>query len=463
MKQHGSTDICATELNVDAADRLLALPCAPTDAAGARMPGLDVIEAMVDHTLRTRFRGVLETYMTDALRRMEESFERRLAEMESTISRLSVQQACLVHSLPLALQPQPQHAALPPPRSLKLRAHQEQQPIDRTTSEAHDDSDDDDEAAAPRPAESEPAQEEETAFSTAFEEKDCAQGSPPTAIPVTVSDKLVLNVGGRVFHTLRSTLAMYPDTMLGAMFSSRNEGMVPRTHEYFFDRNGDLFASILDFYRTGELVRPVGVAEEAWLTELDYWNIPLPEEPEPIESVDAAEAAAREAARKVAATQAETNLTNRLAMVARNRPLFLERTFNRLVTELSSVLLEWGMACFEVRGRTTIARKNVMFITNNCAKSVLPARLAFPGSEKGLTMQEMEQRGVKVFRNNDMMGNLIKMQTAERAYVLGLLAERLWRERGIDVTFDDFRVSVSRGLSAAVNVSGSVEWPTTAP
>jgi hypothetical protein len=149
------------------------------------------------------------------------------------------------------------------------------------------------------------------------------------------------------------------------------------------------------------------VAEEAWLTELDYWNIPLPEEPEPIESVDAAEAAAREAARKAAATQAETNLTNRLAMVARNRPLFLERTFNRLVTQLSSVLLgththtartrththsranhvglsrvEWGMASFEVRGRTTIARKNVMFVTNNCAKSVLPARLAFPGSEK---------------------------------------------------------------------------------
>ena len=104
-------------------------------------------------------------------------------------------------------------------------------------------------------------------------------------------------------------------------------------------------------------------------------------------------------------------------------------------------------------------------------------------------MPEMEQRGIKVFRNNgttlpqlkfgvikgfffnsdtnlggaDMVGYLIKMQTAERAYVLGLLAERLWRERGIDVTFDDFRVSVSRGLSAAVNVSGSVEWPAPAP
>jgi hypothetical protein len=52
------------------------------------------------------------------------------------------------------------------------------------------------------------------------------------------------------------------------------------------------------------------------------------------------------------------------------------------------------MACFEVRGRTTIARKNVMFITNNCAKSVLPARLAFPGSEKvsALTNCELGQR-----------------------------------------------------------------------
>lgn len=132
--------------------------------------------------------------MTDALRRMEESFERRLAEMESTISRLSLQQACLVHSLPLALQPQ--HAAQLPPRSLKPRAHQEQQPIDHTTYEAHDDSDNN--AAT----ESEPAQEE-NAFSTAFEERDYSQGSPPTAVPATMSDKLVLNVGGRVFHTLR--------------------------------------------------------------------------------------------------------------------------------------------------------------------------------------------------------------------------------------------------------------------
>ena len=132
--------------------------------------------------------------MTDALRRMEESFERRLAEMESTISRLSLQQACLVHSLPLALQPQ--HATQLPPRSLQLQAHQEQQPIDHTN-EAHDDSDDDNAAA-----ESEPAQEE-NAFSTAFEERDYSQGSPPTAVPATMSDKLVLNVGGRVFHTLR--------------------------------------------------------------------------------------------------------------------------------------------------------------------------------------------------------------------------------------------------------------------
>jgi hypothetical protein len=137
----------------------------------------------------------METYMTDALRRMEESFERRLAEMESTISRLSLQQACLVHSLPLALQPQ--NAAQLPPRSLQLQARLEQQPIDHTN-EAHDDSDDDNATT-----ESDPTQAEENAFSTAFEERDYSQGSPPTAVPATMSDKLVLNVGGRVFHTLR--------------------------------------------------------------------------------------------------------------------------------------------------------------------------------------------------------------------------------------------------------------------
>ncbi len=49
----------------------------------------------------------------------------------------------------------------------------------------------------------------------------------------------------------RSTLQQYPDTLLGAMFSERNQALVHHSAEYFFDRNGDLFAPILDFYRHG--------------------------------------------------------------------------------------------------------------------------------------------------------------------------------------------------------------------
>jgi hypothetical protein len=90
--------------------------------------------------------------------------------------------------------------------------------------------------------------------------------------------QVTLNVGGRTFKTFqlhlpaacfsmlhciggnpdvfpspppRSTLQQYPDTLLGAMFSERNQALVRHSTEYFFDRNGDLFASILDFYRHG--------------------------------------------------------------------------------------------------------------------------------------------------------------------------------------------------------------------
>lgn len=55
-----------------------------------------------------------------------------------------------------------------------------------------------------------------------------------------------MNVGGRRFETYVETLARYPDTLLGVMFSDRNKNMrKPDAHgEYFFDRDPDTFAAV---------------------------------------------------------------------------------------------------------------------------------------------------------------------------------------------------------------------------
>ncbi|CAG8504856.1 22815_t:CDS:2 [Cetraspora pellucida] len=67
--------------------------------------------------------------------------------------------------------------------------------------------------------------------------------------------KIILNVGGVKYETYRSTLTKYPETLLGVMFSSRNEELLHPTNEneYFFDRNGNAFRYIMTFYRTGKI------------------------------------------------------------------------------------------------------------------------------------------------------------------------------------------------------------------
>ena len=59
------------------------------------------------------------------------------------------------------------------------------------------------------------------------------------------------------------------------MFDERNQSLTANKKEYFFDRNSDAFATILDFYRTaGCLCKPGGLSPRLWKKELDYWAIP---------------------------------------------------------------------------------------------------------------------------------------------------------------------------------------------
>lgn len=99
------------------------------------------------------------------------------------------------------------------------------------------------------------------------ENKECRKGS----------ERVVLNVGGKKFETYASTLLKFPESLLGIMFHERNEHLrkPDANGEYFFDRSPILFESVLNFYRTGKLIRIPGVVREMMEEELEFWQIPV--------------------------------------------------------------------------------------------------------------------------------------------------------------------------------------------
>ncbi|KAL6078778.1 BTB (POZ) domain-containing protein [Balamuthia mandrillaris] len=69
-------------------------------------------------------------------------------------------------------------------------------------------------------------------------------------------NRVKLNVGGVKFVTSLDTLLMYPDSMLGNMFSGRYNIEKDEKGYFFIDRDGTHFRHILNFLRTGSLVLP---------------------------------------------------------------------------------------------------------------------------------------------------------------------------------------------------------------
>ncbi|XP_030223768.1 A-type voltage-gated potassium channel KCND3 isoform X1 [Gadus morhua] len=85
---------------------------------------------------------------------------------------------------------------------------------------------------------------------------------------------IILNVSGRRFQTWRNTLDRYPDTLLGS--SEKEFFYNEETHEYFFDRDSEMFRSVLNFYRTGKLHYPRSECISAYDEELAFFGI-IPE------------------------------------------------------------------------------------------------------------------------------------------------------------------------------------------
>ncbi|XP_061162869.1 potassium voltage-gated channel protein egl-36-like [Saccostrea echinata] len=81
-----------------------------------------------------------------------------------------------------------------------------------------------------------------------------------------------INVGGSVFETSAVTLSRYPNTLLGRL-TKQSKFYDSTRQSYFFDKNPNVFLSILDLYRTGTLHFPSFYCSTVIKQELEFWEL----------------------------------------------------------------------------------------------------------------------------------------------------------------------------------------------
>ncbi|CAM9234585.1 unnamed protein product, partial [Lampetra fluviatilis] len=88
------------------------------------------------------------------------------------------------------------------------------------------------------------------------------------------SERVVINVGGTRHETYRETLRTVPGTRLSWLSepgARRHFEFDRRLGEFFFDRHPQVFAHVLNYYRTGKLHCPADVCGPLFEEELAYW------------------------------------------------------------------------------------------------------------------------------------------------------------------------------------------------
>jgi hypothetical protein len=86
-------------------------------------------------------------------------------------------------------------------------------------------------------------------------------------------DRIIINVCGDRYETHRTTLELYPDTLLGNR-KKRKYYFDKRHNEYFFDRNRTCFEAILYYYQShGRLRRPNYVSIDIFLEEVRFFQL----------------------------------------------------------------------------------------------------------------------------------------------------------------------------------------------
>ena len=88
-----------------------------------------------------------------------------------------------------------------------------------------------------------------------------------------LSARVKINISGKMYETLYSTLARFPDTLLGSP-AKRKKYFDDERQEYFFNRNRNAFDAILFYYQSnGLLTRPNNVRLQEFCDELKFFEI----------------------------------------------------------------------------------------------------------------------------------------------------------------------------------------------
>ncbi|KAL9954911.1 hypothetical protein ACROYT_G042497 [Oculina patagonica] len=95
----------------------------------------------------------------------------------------------------------------------------------------------------------------------------------PEAEKRLLNARVKINISGKMYETLYSTLARFPNTLLGSP-AKRKKYYDQERQEYFFNRNRNAFDSILFYYQSnGLLTRPNNIRLQEFCDELKFFEI----------------------------------------------------------------------------------------------------------------------------------------------------------------------------------------------